>query len=182
MDLKFVLRGIEGHVSVTYSRNDRPELVGSGAESLGFPMCDAAVEYPALGYDAVLGWVQLVRSDDNVSHGAEFEIDPLAFLGDVPHPFCWIGLGPRLFDAPSRSAKQDLDWTAHSFLCVPDGGADTGMVVQALLGFAWGFSIRNEKILLTSPTPLSPTDWNAHREHLAARYPSWDFITGFHEG
>ena len=180
--MKFLLRGIEGHVSVTCSRNDQPELVGSGAEALGFPICDATVDYPALGYDAVLGWVQLVRSDDNVSRGGEFEIDPLAFLGDVPHPFCWIGLSPRLFDAPSRSSKADLDWTAHSFLCVPDGGAEARLEVQALLGFSWGFRIRSDEILLTSPTPLSPTEWNAHRDHLATRYPSWEFVAGFREG
>lgn len=94
MDITFALRGVEGHVSVTCARNDRPELVGSGPESAGLPMCHATVDYPALGYDAVLGWVQLVRSDDNESHGRAFEIDPLELLGDVPHPFCWIGLGP----------------------------------------------------------------------------------------
>jgi len=181
MDIDFVLREIEGHVSVTYSRNDRPELVGSGADALGFPMCEAAVDYPALGYDAVLGWVQLVRSDDNTSDGSEFEIDPLAFLGDVPHPFCWIGLSPRLFDAPSRSPKQDLDWTARSYLRVPDGSADAGLEVHALLGFSWGFRIRSEEVLLTPPTLLRPPEWDEHADVLAARYPSWHFRRGFRE-
>ena len=72
MDITFALRGIEGHVSVTYSRNGRPDLVGSDAESSGFPMCHATVDYPAQGYDAVLGWVQLVRTDDNTSQGRAF--------------------------------------------------------------------------------------------------------------
>ena len=181
MDITFALRGIEGHVSVTYARNDRPDLVGSGAESSGFPMCHATVDYPAQGYDAVLGWVQLVRSDDNTSQGRAFEIDPLEFLGDVPHPFCWIGLSPQLFDAPSRSPRRDLDWAAHSFLCVPDGSTDAGLEVHALLGFAWGFHVRNEEIDLAPPTLLGPADWDHHVDVLAPRYPSWRFSSGFRQ-
>ena len=179
MDIDFSLRGIDGHVDVTYSRNDRPDLVGSGAASSGFPMCGATVDYAAQGYDAMLGWVQLVRSDDNTSQGREFEIDPLALLGDVPHPFCWFGLNPRMFDAPSRSPKRDLDWEAHSFLCVPDGSTDAGLEIHALLGFAWGFRIRNEEIDLVPPTLLGPTEWDQHVDDLATRYRSWRFIRGF---
>lgn len=182
MDIAFALRGIQGHVSVTYARNDHPELVGSGAESSGFPMCDATVDYPAQGYDAVLGWIQLVRSDDNTSHGEAFEIDPLDFLGDLPHPFCWIGLDPHLFDAPSRAPRRDLDWIAHSFLCVPDGSSDAGLEVHALLGFAWGFRIHNEDIQLVAPTLLGPAAWDQHGSVLAARYPAWRFVRGFRDG
>lgn len=169
-------------MSVTYSRNDRPELVGSDPVSSGFPLCHATVDYPAQGYDAVLGWVQLVRSDDNASQGREFEIDPLEFLGDVPHPFCWIGLTPQLFDAPSRSPRRDLDWAAHSFLCVPDTGADSKVEVHALLGFAWGFRIRGEDIQLVPPTLLGPSEWDQHGNALTARYPSWRFVSGFRDG
>ena len=181
MDITFVLRGIEGHVSVTYTRNDQPALVGSDPDASGFPMCHSTVDYPARGYDAVLGWVQLVRSDDNASQGRAFEIDPLAFLGDVPHPFCWIGLTPQLFGAPSRSPRHDLDWAAHTFLCVPDGISDTGLEVHALLGFAWGFRILNEDVHLVPPTLLGPTEWDHHVDVLAARYPSWRFNSGFRE-
>lgn len=73
--------------------------MGSGAEYSGFPMCHASVDYPAQGYDAVLGWVQLIRSGDNQSQGREFEIDPLEFLGDLPHPFCGVGMSPQLSGA-----------------------------------------------------------------------------------
>jgi hypothetical protein len=180
MRIDFALRGLDGSVTVAYERNERPDLVGSGPLSLGFPMCHATVDYPARGYDAVLGWVQLVRSDDNESHGREFEIDPLEFLGDVPHPFCWIGLAPRLFDAPSRERERDLDWSAHSFLCVPDGGPE-GMEAQALLGFSWGFRVRSGQILLDGPALLNDVDWDAHRDLLTARYPDWRFVAGFRE-
>ena len=181
MDIPFVLRGIQGNVSVAYGRNDRTDLVGSVPGASGFPICEATVDYPAEGYNAVLGWVQLVRSDDNANQGEAFEIDPLAFLGDVPHPFCWIGLSPRLFDAPWRSTRRDLDWTAHSFLCVPDGIAEAGLEVHALLGFAWGFRTHNEEVQLVPPTLLGPADWDRHVDDLGERYPSWRFILGFRE-
>jgi hypothetical protein len=179
MDITFALRGIEGHVNVTYSLNDRPELVGSSAESWGFPMCTRRSTTPLRVTTRC--WAGSNSSDDNTSHGRAFEIDPLDILGDVPHPFCWIGLSPRLFDAPSRSPRRDLDWVAHSFLCVPDGSVGAGLDVQALLGFAWGFSIRNEEIHLAPPTQLGTTDWDHHVDALAARYPSWRFDSGFRE-
>src|SRR5204863_43198 len=72
--------------------------------------------YAGSGYAAMLGWIQLVRSTDNGSRGREFELDPLEPLGVTPHPFCWFGLTPTLFDAPSRRTTDDLDWLAHSFL------------------------------------------------------------------
>ena len=105
MDLSFALRGLSGRVTFDVQAHDRPELFGAAPEALGFPYCDAVVDHPARGYDAILGWVQLVRSDDNRSGGAEYEIDPLDFLGDLPHPFCWIGLEPHLFDSPWRAPR-----------------------------------------------------------------------------
>ncbi len=179
LHIAFELRGIAGRASVTYGRNTRPELVGSGPESAGFPMCHATVDYPARGYNAVLGWIQLVRSNDNTSHGRAFEVDPLGFLGDVPHPFCWIGLSPSLFDAPSRAPMSDLDWAAHSFLCVPDAGSDDRYEVHALLGFTWGFRIRGTEIRLVPPALLGPAEWNQDMDVLGKRYPSWHFIRGF---
>ena len=178
MDIAFTLRGTDGTVAVEFARNDRPERVGAPPAATGFPFCHASVDYPAQGYDAVLGWVQLVRSDDNASHGRSFEIDPLDFLGDVPHPFCWIGLTPRLFDAPSREARPDLDWEAHSFLCVPDGG-DDGFEVHALLGFRWGFRIRDGEIILEPPSVLTPEAWDRDVDVLAPAYPAWRFVRGF---
>src|SRR5262245_34026573 len=183
MDITFALRGVQGYVTVTYARNDHPELVGASAEPSGFPICDATVDYPARGYDALLGWVQLVRSDDNTSHGDAFEIDPLDILGDVPHPFCWIGLAPHLFDAPSRAApRRDLDWIAHSFLCVSEGSSEAGLEVDALLGFAWGFRIRDQEIELVPPTLVAPERWDQHVSVLEARYPAWRFARGFRDG
>src|SRR5262245_20510557 len=160
MEMEFVLRELAGRVLATVERNRRPELVGSGPQARDFPIGKATVDYPDRGYDSVMGWVQLVRSDDNVSGGKRFEMDPLSFLGALPHPFCWLGINPTLFDAPSRSSRRNLDWEAHSFLCVPEGDAGSGMDCHALLGFAWGFTIRAERITLVPPRPLEPSDWD----------------------
>lgn len=178
METLFRLRGIPGRVQVTYERNHDPALVGSGPDSAGFPWCHASVDYPAHGYDAVLGWVQLVRSDDNASGGREYEIDPLAFLGDVPHPFCWIGLNPQLFDAPSRRPLLDMRWRAHSFLCVPDGPPDA-LEAHALTGFGWGFDVRGSQIHLVEPYSLRELDWDGHLPVLARSCPAWRFTAGF---
>jgi hypothetical protein len=179
MDLDFLLRGLAGRITVTYERNDDPLVVGSGPDSAGFPWCHASVDYPARGYDAVLGWIQLVRSEDNVSGGRDFEIDPLAFLGDLPHPFCWIGINPQLFDAPSRSARVDMHWRAHSFLCVPESTGGDGMEAQALAGFGWGFDVHDQQISLVPPFAVGPTEWEQNMTSLAAAFPDWRFQPGF---
>jgi len=174
-----MLHGLDGRVVVTVERNAQPELVGSSPESRGFPMAKAAVDYADRGYDSMMGWIQLVRSDDNLSGGRQFEIDPLEFLGDLPHPFCWLGINPTLFDAPSRSPRRDLDWMAQSYLCVPDGDGVNAMEVRALLGFSWGFTVRTGRITIVQPERLRPTVWNEQCERLAEAFPSWRFRPGF---
>jgi hypothetical protein len=178
MDVAFSLRGIAGLIHVTYKRNDNPALVGSGPDSTGFPWCHASVDYPAQGYHAVLGWIQLVCSDDNASGGRQYELDPLAFLGDLPHPFCWFGLNPQLFDAPSRSPLRDMKWRAQSFLCVPDGDQNA-MEVHALAGFGWGFDVSGPQISLVEPYALLPRDWDSNLSTLAHLHPAWSFEPEF---
>jgi len=178
MELCFVLRGVEGRVAVAYERNLEPAALGCVPETRDFPVCTAAVQYPMRGYDALMGWVQLVRSDDNASGGEEFEIDPLAFLGDVPHPFCWIGINPTLFDVPSRSPRSDMEWTARSYLCVPDD-VGKGLEVRAMLGFSWGFRINNEDIALEPPQELPASAWDEHLSVLSDRYRGWQFPRGY---
>lgn len=178
MEIPFVLRGVKGRVTVVCRPNLHPESFGSPPEALDFPVCTASVDYPMRGYDSVMGWVQLVRSDDNASRGEHFEIDPLSFLGDLPHPYCWLGLSPTLFDAPSRSPRHDLTWTAQSFLCVPDGVGNS-LEARAILGFAWGFKVRDGQITLQPPEQLDGSAWNEHIPDLARDFPAWQFPPGF---
>src|SRR5436309_2761486 len=110
MDLPFSLRGIAGHVHVDLDITRDPSELGAMPEAAGLPHCRAVVRYPAQGYAAMLGWIQLVRSTDNAGRGERFEMDPLALVGEVAHPFAFFGVTPTLFDAPARAdAPAPLD-------------------------------------------------------------------------
>jgi hypothetical protein len=182
----FTLRGVAGLIDVSVTRNTDPESLGyrllSGGQSVGFardfPVCRAGVTYPADGYLAVFGWTQLVRSTD--SEGTGFEIDPIAIYHDIATPFAWYGLKPELFDAPSRETRDDLDWQAHSFLCVSPDAVLTPRV-QAVAGFSWGFTIATGRIACTRPQALDPAAWNGHLSLLTASYPHWLFDAGYNE-
>jgi hypothetical protein len=180
MEIPFAIRGVAGRVVVSYERNRQPESVGCRPETRGFPVCSAAVERPLRGYDSLMGWVQLVRSDDNESGGGQFEMDPLAFVGPLPHPFCWLGLNPTLFDVPSRSTRADLDWTARSFLCVPDD-LGNGLEAYAVLGFEWGFAIHDGEITLDPPRRVDAQAWDEILPVLRAEHAGWGFPAGFTE-
>jgi hypothetical protein len=176
----FSLRGINGLIAVSVTRNADPAAIGYSVLSHGlpvdfardFPVCRATVTYPADGYAAVFGWTQLVRSTDSAS--AAFEMDPIAIYRDVATPYAWYGLRPELFDAPSRDSRDDLNWEAHSFLCVSPDAVITPRV-QAIAGFSWGFTITSDDISLTPPTVLGPQAWDSHLDLLTTSYPDWTF-------
>lgn len=176
----FVLRGLSGHVDVEFGVNEEPETVGAWPGAAGLPFCQATVSYPAgRGYLGWMGWIQLVRSTDNLSRGERFEMDPLEILGTVGHPFCYFGITPTLFDAPARDDRHDLDWVAHSFLTyVADRQRRE---VRALLGFSWGFHFADSQVSLAFPAWLDADDWNKHIPVLAAAHPGWAFAEGVDE-
>jgi hypothetical protein len=102
-------------------------------------------------------------------------------MGNVEASVCrcrWFGFAPRLFDAPSRSSRDRLDWTAHSFLCFIASG-ERGLEARAILGFGWGFSIRDRAVSLDTPLSLTASDWDAHRPLLGREHPGWGFADGF---
>ena len=180
----FTLRGLDGLIDVSLTANTDPVSLGYSLLSGGqpvefvtdFPVCRATVTYPADGYAAVFGWTQMVRSTDGAGSG--FEMDPIAIYRDVSTPFAWYGLTPVLFDAPSREARHEMDWEAHSFLCVsPD--AVVSPQVQAIAGFSWGFTIAGGRIACTPPRTLGSEAWDAHLGLLRTSYPRWVFDTGF---
>jgi hypothetical protein len=129
------------------------------------------------GYGGLLGWIQLVRSTDNSSGGARFEPDPLEVLGQPPHPFCFFGITPTLFDAPSRDSRADLDWLAHSFLCRV--GDPNRHEVHALAGFGWGFTITAGTATPAPPHNLELAAWGQHLGLLHAWHPAWRFADAF---
>jgi hypothetical protein len=163
-------------VEVHIATNGDPEQVGAEESSRGLAMCRASVNFPAEGYRAAFGWVQLVKSTDNHTGGAEFEMDPLEILGPVPHPFGFYGIQPVLFDAPSRSTRADLAWTCHSFLTaiIVEYPA---RLVRCLVGFSWGFTITDGHCSVFGPERLS--GWDSHLALLAHQHRDWGFEPTF---
>jgi hypothetical protein len=164
-------------VEVTLVPNERPEALGCGPSGRGFPVCTAVVSYDGRGYDAMFGWIQLVRSTDGAGGGGEFEMDPFEPLGALPHPFCWFGLAPTLFDAPSRRTRSDLEWTAHTFLSFIGEPREA----RAILGFSWGFDVGDAQISIKRVAPLEPIDWNGHLPLLRREHPTWRFAPDFQQ-
>ena len=180
LSIPFSLRGIDGLIAVSITRNTDPDAIGysllSGGlptdAARGYPVCRATISYPADGYAAMFGWTQLVRSTD--SDPDRFEMDPIALYQEIPTPYAWFGLRPELFDAPSRGSRHDMLWEAHSFLCVSPDAVLTRRV-QAVAGFSWGFTVVNQDITFARPAALEPQAWDSHLDLLAAAYPDWLF-------
>jgi hypothetical protein len=175
--LDFRLHDASGSVEVAVEPNKNPESLAKPPFAKDFPVCTATVTYAGKGYKAAMGWVQLVRSTDGAGAWKEFEMDPFEPLGASAHPFCFFGFAPVLFDAPARPSREDLDWSAETFLCfVP---MDDTRETRAILGFSWGFSIRSKQISLTPPMRLSAVEWNKHRPLLRRAHPAWSFAAGY---
>ena len=175
---EFVWEELTGHVDVDCVPNDDPGAYGCWPTAFGYPVCTARVTYPGRGYRAMLGWVQLVRSTDNQSGGERFDVDPFALFGDAPSPYCWYGIEPTLFDAPSRAGTPPAHWVAHSFLATtPISEVMIGHPrrVVPLMGFAWGFDASHGTIELRQIASLATDAWDAHLHLLRASHPRWEF-------
>lgn len=113
----FEWRGAPGRVEVECYSNDDPDGSGTAvADAFGFPVCTATVRYPRRSFNAMFGWIQMVRSTDNRSAGAHFEMDPFELFSDLRTPYFCYGIEPTLFDAPSRRQRVPVEWLAHTFL------------------------------------------------------------------
>jgi hypothetical protein len=178
MELGFEWAGQHGVITVDCRTNHEPDELGCLPGADGLPTCTAIVQFPHLGYRAMFGWVQLVRSTDNATGGAKFEADPFVLFGDTPTPYCWYGLNPTLFDAPSRSTRDDLEWEAHSFLATTP--LDEVMTTQTrrivpLVGFSWGFTIVDSQVAIRPAEQLPLSKWSEHVPTLRSHYGLWTF-------
>jgi hypothetical protein len=178
--LDFALRRASGWVDVAVEPNTNPEALGCPAFARDFPVCTATVTSAGDGYRAAFGWVQLVRSTDGASAGNEFEMDPFEPLGPSSHPFCFFGFAPVFFDAPARRSREDMDWRAETFLCFVPTDTDR-REARAILGFSWGFRIREETISVRPPVDLPAVAWDEHRTFLRAEHPGWVFASGYRD-
>lgn len=175
MILPFTHDGDAGSVSVTVEQVDDPRTIGKHPASKGFPCCRAVPAYPGRGYRAMFGWVQFVRSTDNASGGADFDMDPFILFEDAPSPYCFFGYSPTLFDAPSRAERRPMSWLAHSFLAYTPLDREQRCVIP-LTGFSWGFDVEAGGDIPVRPAAaLTAADWDEHLPYLATTYPAWEF-------
>jgi hypothetical protein len=175
LELPFRWATLAGRVRVELGVNDDPEALGCGEFARGFPYCRATIEPEAVGYRDALGWVQMV--DANFLPGG-FHVDTFEPLGPVSHPFAFYGFSPTLFDAP-HAEGDDLDFSAHTFLCGLGGELLERREVRAVLGFEWSFSKHGGPVEFQGPDLLSEDDWNGHLGYLRAHYDDWAFAPGF---
>jgi len=179
MEIPFSYQSYDGRVMVSIEKTHEPAILGAHDGALNLATCTATIEYAGRGYLQLLGWVQLVRSTDNDFQGRQFEMDPFDPFGlyeSAPSPYCWYGILPTLFDAPSRDERVHLDWVAHSFLAVSPLRGDR-RIVMPLIGFSWGFHVADDgNITLDRAASISVADWEVHLPCLRESYPSWNFM------
>jgi hypothetical protein len=179
MEINFSYQGNKGRVIVSVEETLEPAILGAREGAFNLPNCRATVEFAGRGYLQLFGWVQLVRSTDNAFQGKKFEMDPFdpfKLHERAPSPYCWYGILPTLFDAPSRDERVYLDWVAHSFLAASPLRGDR-RIVAPLLGFSWGFQIADDgNVTLSAIAHLTAADWQSHIPYLQGCYPEWSFV------
>jgi hypothetical protein len=185
LTLPYRWAGAVGTVSVEVGVNDDPAALGCAEFARGFPYMRAMISPQEVGYNNVMGWIQLTRWGAPGSQ-SEFRMDPYAPLREIPHPFGFFGFSPTMFDAPHTDEDGEHEFTAHTFLGAIGGDLfdfedeTKAPQARAILGFCWGYEKRADGIPHWGPRPLGPEDWGAHLPYLSAKHPRWHFAPGFH--
>jgi hypothetical protein len=182
LTIPFHLRGYNGWVSVCYLTNTDPAAWGFNLLALpfdislaaGFPVCWATIDYAGVGYHAVMGWIQVVTVTDS-SGRTRSSVDVSPIFWQTDSPFADFGHLPTLFDAPGPNLpRANETWVAESFLTiVPDVARSRR--VRAVLGFRWGYDLREMRATPRSLELTSAADWRRCVAVLRERYPNWEF-------
>ena len=120
-----------------------------------------------------MGWVQVVQWREEGSEQDDVVVDKPPQLADDGSPYCFWGLKPSFFDAPSTTARLRR-WVAHAFLTVSPDALMT-KEVRPLCGFSWGYSTLGPSPEATPVRPIGEESWRAVRDVLADHYPAWRF-------
>jgi hypothetical protein len=138
-------------------------------------MCNATVTASSdYGYAAMYGWIQMVRESPLNSTGL-WEMDLIPISEALNSPLIYFGPEPRLFDAPFRINREDMDWTAWSFLTyLPD--CLMTQKVHPILVFEWGFRIEGGEVTTKMLKMVDVREaWEGQRELMEERFPGWRF-------
>jgi hypothetical protein len=186
--IPFRLRGTDGHVTVQYGANEDPLRWGYAVLELdwfrpelvrGFPVMQASVEYPAEGYAADMGWLQVVRYEvrDPGEEGTVTVFDTPPQLAETGTPYAAFGIRPTFFDAPSIEGLREVNWGADTFLVyTPD--AVLSRVLRPICGFRWGFRLHEGKVFLDLVSVADAGNWERNLPDLRGRFSSWTFEEG----
>lgn len=176
----FRLRDLDGLVTVDRVVNDDPrrwgyDLLGRFPmeQPRGFPVVRASVDYPAEGYRAAMGWIQLVYHGEDPSN-PEALVDLAPQHAHAGTPYAFWGFNPTFFDAPS-TPQVGIHWTADAFLATSPDALMTRTVLP-VCGFRWGYTTTREP---PEPSPLERIGtgaWDRARAVLTGRFPAWDFL------
>jgi len=184
--IPFHVRGKNGTVAVEYAVNRDPYHWGYGLISgpdhslleyspdiaQGFPICRASIAFEGEGYNAIFGWIQIIRYH-GIESGAFVDKPPQLAEADMPY-MIW-GPSPTFFDAPSTPQK-GIIWTADAFLVMSPDALMT-QVVQPVCGFHWGYTTQDEHPSILPLTPVDVDTWTQACAFLQAQYPHWTFRT-----
>ena len=181
IEIPFVARGLPGRALVRYGVNDDPSRWGYRLIGLPFdiecargcPVLEASVDYPAEGYAAQLGWIQIIRY--GVPRGAEAAIvDAPPQMADAGIPWAAWGVRPTLFDAPSTS-ELEFRFRALTFLASSPDAVMT-KVVAPLCGFSWGYDV-HDGVPAVAPIAVNGLcGWRGARELLSSHCQGWTFL------
>jgi len=129
------------------------------------------VSFPGEGYAAAMGWIQLI----SYGGGEVVEVDHPPQHSDVATPYCYWGVRPSFFDAPSTT-HEGVTWVAEAFLAT---SPDTLMTrtVQPVCGFRWGYATTRNPPELLPVEKIGAAEWETARAALQERYPDWDFLS-----
>lgn len=144
--------------------------------TLDFPVITAKVHSTgARGYGAYYGWIQLTRSaEPSLTAAHAWEMDPIPITAELNTPFVWFGPEPTLFDGPFRPRDTDVEWSAHSFLAEV-GDSCLSRDVRPILGFEWGFWIREGRVLVKEVRRLDLEAWDGHLALFRGKFEGWRF-------
>jgi hypothetical protein len=182
--IPFELRGLDGRVDVEYLVNEDPArwgypLLGLGSlpdHARGCPVARATVTYPAEGYAALMGWIQVVE------HGPEPSGELAAIVDVAPQiqavedsmPYMSFGVRPAFFDAPATDVDT-YEFRARAFLAASPDALMTP-VVGPLCGFTWGYAIEGGERRITPLERAGGEEWSWMRAVLARDCPGWEFL------
>lgn len=176
----FELRDFDGLVTVDVTVNEDAGRWGYDVlgrfpmeQPRGFPVARATVDYPAEGYRAAMGWIQLVYHGEDPEN-PEVLVDLTPQHADAGTPYAFWGFSPTFFDAPSTS-QGGIHWAADAFLATSPDALMTRTVLP-VCGFRWGYATTGESPEISPPERIGTAAWDRARTVLAERFPAWEFL------